>query len=264
MKKLVIAILVVLFLASGFWYWQSRTDEVIVLDLPPAVSYQEPDLSAENIAEQVTEEVIKTTSTSTSSQNSDLVVAKKQINLAVPFTAQAPLGDWSQPWQDACEEASFLMLDYYYQNKKMPTSAEVASKLEAMVNWQIAHWGDHHNLTIAELKNYIEANSTYRVEIIEDLDLAKIKNLLDKQQPVIIPADGHLLANPYFTDDGPDYHMLVIKGYQDDYLITNDPGTRRGADFIYQADHLLASIFDWNQNELRASGKKRGLVISPR
>src|SRR3989338_9267279 len=37
----------------------------------------------------------------------------KSVNLAVPFTSQAPEKDWSQPWQAACGEAAGLMLDAY-------------------------------------------------------------------------------------------------------------------------------------------------------
>ncbi|MCB9802919.1 C39 family peptidase [Candidatus Nomurabacteria bacterium] len=262
-KFLVISILLV---AIFLWVWQKNKPAVISLDLPPAQNIN--DFSQAEIEDsQIFEEQSENVELEQNLPEQEIIKEEKlispQINLAVPFTSQAPLSDWSQPWQDACEEASFLMLDYYYQNKKLPLPAVVSDVLKEMVDWQISNWGDHHNLTITELKDYIEANFAYRVEIIEDLDLAKIKNILNDGKPLIVPADGHLLANPYFSGNGPDYHMLVIKGYQDNYLISNDPGTRYGADFIYQADHLLASIFDWNQKELRASGPKRGLIISP-
>src|SRR3989344_983109 len=31
------------------------------------------------------------------------------VDIVVPFSSQAPLGNWGQPWQDACEEASVMM-----------------------------------------------------------------------------------------------------------------------------------------------------------
>ena len=34
--------------------------------------------------------------------------------IEVPFTSQAPTGDWSQPWQDACEETSIYMVSSFY------------------------------------------------------------------------------------------------------------------------------------------------------
>ena len=36
-------------------------------------------------------------------------------NLPVPFTSQAPAGVWTQPWQDACEEAAIVMVDHFYR-----------------------------------------------------------------------------------------------------------------------------------------------------
>src|SRR5690606_17648726 len=36
-----------------------------------------------------------------------------QVNLDVPFYSQAPEGDWSLPWQEACEESSLLLAHAY-------------------------------------------------------------------------------------------------------------------------------------------------------
>ena len=33
--------------------------------------------------------------------------------LEVPFTSQAPFGNWDEPYQEACEEAVMLMLMHY-------------------------------------------------------------------------------------------------------------------------------------------------------
>src|SRR5690606_41290644 len=41
----------------------------------------------------------------------------EQLILDVPFTSQAPEGNWKQPWQDACEETSILMVDRFYQEQ---------------------------------------------------------------------------------------------------------------------------------------------------
>lgn len=39
---------------------------------------------------------------------------KAETILPVPYTSQAPYAYWGQPWQDACEETSILMVDKYY------------------------------------------------------------------------------------------------------------------------------------------------------
>ena len=45
-------------------------------------------------------------------------VLPKELNLAMTFYSQAPFVDWSEPWQNACEEASILLVanTYYKHN----------------------------------------------------------------------------------------------------------------------------------------------------
>ena len=61
---------------------------------------------------------------------------------------------------------------------------------------------------------------------------------------VIIPTNGQALKNPNFTLPGPERHMLVVKGYdyETEEFITNDPGTRNGADYRYKKDLLFEAI----------------------
>jgi len=54
------------------------------------------------------------------------------------------------------------------------------------------------------------------------------------------------LGNPYFRTPGPIYHMLVVKGYDEDEFITNDVGTKRGDGFRYKYDRLISAIHDWD------------------
>jgi ribosomal silencing factor RsfS len=267
MKKIII--LAVFLIALGVYLYQQKGADVLVIDLPPAQEYQDFDVVDTEIEKEIIaiEESVLITD-----ENEDENIAKEEneeeesvvldaINLAVPFTSQAPTSNWQQPFQDACEEASVLMVDYYYKNKAMPDPEEVEYVLSDMVAWQVANWGDHHNLTMQELADFIITTFGYQTELIPDLTPGKVKVYLDLDQPVIIPANGHLLANPYFSGNGPEYHMLVIKGYQDEYFITNDPGTKRGEDFVYTSENLFSAIADWNQKESLATGPQIGLVI---
>lgn len=49
------------------------------------------------------------------------------MQLDVPFTSQSPDGNWKQPWQDACEEASIFMVNRLYIKKNI-LSPEDAKK----------------------------------------------------------------------------------------------------------------------------------------
>lgn len=260
-KRVVYFLILIILLAGGFFVWQKQKSQPIIVDLPVAQNYQDFTTSTKKDSE---DEIIKTEVIVDEKVEDEIIKPEiKNINLNVPFTSQAPLSDWSQPYQDACEEASVMMLDYYYQNKNLPSKEEVSDILKEMVAWQEKNWGGHENLPVARLAEYIKATFNYETEIIENLTAEKLKYYLNIGKPIIIPANGKILANPNFKNGGPEYHMLVVKGYVDDKFITNDPGTRLGADFVYTAENLLESIADWNQKESRSTGPKNGLIIFP-
>ena len=248
MKK----ILFLIILALIIYLLLKKDIEIREVDLPLAKDY-EVFLKKEEIVEEIfslQEEEIK----------EEEVV--EEINLNIPFTSQAPTANWEQPYQDACEEAALLMVDYYYTKKEFPHPEKVEIILQEMIQWQEENWGGHEHLPIIKLKEFVENYFNYKTEIIYDLNVEKIKNYLDRGIPVIVPANGKKLDNPYFSNGGPEYHMLVIKGYLGDNFITNDPGTKRGLNFIYTSENLLYSIADWDIKKSHVNMElKNGLII---
>ena len=101
----------------------------------------------------------------------------------------------------------------------------------------------------------------YEAFIFYDLSENIIDQELKKGNAVVIPAAGRKLGNPFFTQPGPLYHMLVIKGKTEDgRYITNDPGTRRGGDFIYDPQKLLSAVRNWDGDG--PTGERVGLVLT--
>jgi len=260
--------------------YKNRDPKLLTIELPPAQEYRdfvvENTTSTEEVSlepeETVVEDeeiieneeaVVEPEVPLVEDEPEEKSVVKAGTNLKVPFISQAPSKNWEQPFQDACEEASVLMVDYYYNGKQVPGVAEQEDILSAMVKWQEDNWGGHHNLPADKVAELIYATFNYRVEVVEDLTAVKLKYYLDQGQPVIIPADGRKLANPYFKNGGPAYHMLVVKGYVDDKFITNDPGTMHGADFVYSEENLFYSIHDWNTEKDQAIGPSVGLILYP-
>lgn len=187
---------------------------------------------------------------------------KSDLNLAVPFTSQAPHGNWEQPYQDACEEASIAMVHYFYSNKTF-TALVADREILDLVSFEQRRFGYGHDITAEETANLIKNYYDYKkVEVIADPGVDLIKSILAKGLPVIAPVYGQALGNPYFTPPGPNYHMLVIKGYINDKFITNDPGTRRGADYLYTFPVLMNAIHDYNSVDM-AKGRKVIIVIHP-
>jgi len=190
------------------------------------------------------------------------------INLDVPFTSQAPYKIWDELHDNACEEASIIMVYYYLTGKEL--TREIAEKeILNMVDWQIKNWGGHFDLNAEQMiqlfENYFNSN-LFTASISYDFTTEDVKKELVAGNPIIIPAAGRLLGNPYFTSPGPEYHALVIKGYDDknSEFITNDPGTRRGANFRYNYQVLENAIHDFNNafnNADIVNGIKAMIVI---
>lgn len=194
----------------------------------------------------------------------------KEINLPVPFTSQAPEKNWSQPWQDACEEAVVLMLDAYYKDYNL---SPLFSKDEIlkMVDWeQEKEWGG--SIEIAKVQtlheeyfNKFKVNSeskiiSHKSKVIENPTVDLIKEYVANGHPVLVVADGKVLPNPHFQNGGPVYHALIIRGYTEDKFITNDPGTQFGENFTYKYNDLMNAIHDWNGGDVK-NGKRVVLVI---
>jgi len=176
--------------------------------------------------------------------------ASKIRILPVPFTSQAPYAKWDSTHQEACEEASMLMVaEYVKKTKGVVLSPEYAeAEILKLIDWETKYLFAQ-DVTAAEtvkiLQDYYNISAT-----VVPYSAARIKQEIDASRPVIIPAAGRLLKNPYFRRPGPLYHMLVIVGYDGDEFIVNDPGTKRGQWFRYKEKILSRAVHDWNGGQV--------------
>lgn len=184
------------------------------------------------------------------------------FDIAVPFTSQAPHANWDDPYQEACEEAALIMVHRFLQGESGVLDVNDADQeILKLVQWETEN-GFDQDVTIAELKDIAERYYGYRGTIEENVTPERIKELIAAGKPIIIPAAGRELGNPYFSGEGPFYHMLVIRGYDRNEFITNDPGTRRGESYEYGYDQLIDAIHDWTGvKEETYLGAKRMLVL---
>ncbi len=192
---------------------------------------------------------------------------KQEMNLAVPFTSQAPHGNWSEPYKEACEEASLYMVHAYYQGvKEKQIDPETAmAELQKIVAFEKELFGFYEDTTTVQTATLAELMYGYaHVETIDDPTVSQIKTHVAAGRPVIVPLAGRELGNPFYTAPGPIYHMLVIRGYtQDGKFITNDPGTKHGEAYLYDFDTVMNAMHDWNGGEEITEGKKVVLIIYP-
>ncbi|MAE68561.1 hypothetical protein CL635_02010 [bacterium] len=179
----------------------------------------------------------------------------------VPFTPQAPDANWDNPYQEACEEAAVIMVDYFLRGASLSPD-QANREILQLTNWEEAnHY--KYDVSLDELAEIIEEYYEYETRISDDVSKESIMHELAKGNPIIVPAAGRDLGNPYFSGQGPWYHMLVITGYNWRHFITNDPGTKRGQEYKYKHRVLLDAIHDWTgvKEEIR-TGPKRMLIIN--
>ncbi len=174
----------------------------------------------------------------------------KSFVLDIPFICQAPLGNWAPPFGDACEEAAILTVHYYFQKK--PIDAKVAAKeIQDIIEFETKNYNFGKSISAEQTAKLIEDYFGYKAEVKYDISLEEIKKELIKGNPVLVPAAGRMLKNPYFKTPGPLYHMLVIKGYTESEFIVSDPGTKRGTNFKYSYQILEKAIHDWNNGDVK-------------
>lgn len=186
--------------------------------------------------------------------------------LKVPFTTQAPFSVWDEIHEEACEEASIIMLKYYFSGKKL--TKEIAEKeIQALVVFQNKNSGDYKDTTAQETVDlfvdfYGELSDGKKLKVVYDFEKQDLKKYLTRGNPIIIPAAGRELGNPNFTPPGPLYHNLVLTGYDGDTIITNDPGTRKGEGYKYNIDVLYNAIHDFpGTPENIKQGRKAMIVV---
>lgn len=161
----------------------------------------------------------------------------------VSFASQAPLGDWGMPYQEACEEASMIIAVKYF--KKEPLDKNIMDEeILKLTKWE----GDNGypiDLTAAQVVEVLDKYFDIKSSVTSSVTTDVIKHELVAGNLIILPLAGRDIGNPYYSQPGPLYHMLVVRGYNKTDFITNDPGTKRGEAYRYKYNVLLSAVHDW-------------------
>jgi len=203
----------------------------------------------------------------TNKQNEQMTAPeiKSKIDLAVPFTVQAPYAVWDDAHNEACEEAVLIMAKYWVNNRDLTKEAAEQEILDA-IQWQEQVFGGHYDLNVSDVvrlgAQYFGFEKIYFTSL---KNVSDIKYQLSQGKLVILPTAGRLLNNPYFRQPGPAYHMVVVKGYNNEGIITHDPGTKRGMDFVYSDEVLFQAVHDWpyllgEKTDLDKDAKAEGVL----
>ena len=185
----------------------------------------------------------------------------------VPFTSQAPTGEWSlSAFQDGCEETSAMMV-WMAREGKYLSREEVKAKLLNMALFQTKLIGHGVDTNVSDTNKYLLKYYFWITdgEVVYDFTLDELKEAVMKGM-VIVPTNGRALKNPNFMASGPLQHMLVIIGYdvEEREFITNDPGTRKGEGYRYTEQILYGAIREYPTGKhLPITTERKAMILVP-
>jgi Peptidase_C39 like family len=190
-------------------------------------------------------------------------IIPSSLLLTVPFTPQAPTGNWDTIHNEDCEEASAVMANAFYSgpHDAKLDPAYVEGQLTKLTDWEMKNFGYNLDITSEETVQMIKANYDLQSKILYGFTEQNIKNELAQNHLVLLPANGRLLGNPNYRQPGPKYHMLVIRGYAQTSIITNDPGTRNGLNYSYDFNTLYKANGEWDHQTNSVDLDKKNIIV---
>lgn len=172
--------------------------------------------------------------------------------LNVPFTPQVPDGNWSPPWNNACEESSVIMVERYYlgdQRQRIPP-AEAKALMRPLFRWEDRVFGGNADTNAERTARLINEYTSFEATIVRNPSPEAIEAELNADRPVITLNYGIALNNPRhrFRRGGSGYHMMVLTGYDHarNQFAVNDPELSEGLDYPYSYDKILSTLGDFD------------------
>jgi hypothetical protein len=83
------------------------------------------------------------------------VIIPQSLNHPVTFFSQAPDGNRNLPRQEACEEASIALANYFIKGKSL-TKDQMKADILALVDRQMELFGDYLHTTVEQTKQLYE------------------------------------------------------------------------------------------------------------
>jgi uncharacterized protein YvpB len=183
--------------------------------------------------------------------------------LQVPFSPQAPNQNWSR--NEDCEETSITMANAFLTGStedKLPINA-AQNAINNLKRWEGENLGYNANTGVDATTKMAEGAFNLHIQQIENYTADDLKKALVKGHPILLPINAKLLKSAQYEDNGPTYHMIVIRGFRDNTFIVNDPGTNKGNGNEFSFEELKNAGADWNQmTKTIDPNSKIALVVS--
>jgi hypothetical protein len=185
----------------------------------------------------------------------------EDLNLKMVFYSQAPFGNWDYPWQEACEEASVLLIANEYLEKNW-TADDFNEELLKLVDWEKTTFGDYKHTNVQQTVKILNEYLDLKTVVYDDPTFEDVQKVLARGHFIVMPFAGKRLGNPFYKNGGPVYHMMVVKGYKDgEKIITSDVGTRNGENYVYSWNTIVNAMHDYA--EPIEDGAQRMIEVIP-
>ncbi|QQR54903.1 hypothetical protein IPG41_07050 [Candidatus Peregrinibacteria bacterium] len=163
----------------------------------------------------------------------------------LPFTTQAPLGMWEEPWADYGEEACVWMAMKWANGEEFTSIYNTADELNAIAAWEEQAFGSSKLTDIPQVLQIVVNHFGHsKAYLSGDLTEEGLRAFLSDGAILILPVNGQILQNPNYSDPAPEHHMIVLYAATETGFLANDPGTRRGEGVEYDTQKILDSVQD--------------------
>jgi hypothetical protein len=193
------------------------------------------------------------------------------ILLPVPFTTQAPLGDWAKH-QESCEEANLAQVSAFYAGDHSPVLEPHSADrtITSLVAWQVKSWGSEDDLTDLRLGQLAQGYYGYDYQVLRLTD-SGMQAQLHAGHPVILGVTTHGLGNPHYPNYEAHYlqpgysvsHFITIVGYDGANFILNDPGITAGHGYPVSFQQLAFAVRNLDDQHPNLDEGQVMLVVYP-
>ena len=193
------------------------------------------------------------------------------VNLNVPYTSEIPNGRWVKPWNNACEEATIVMVEQFYAGNTSTkfSRAQAIKLMSPLFPIERKIFGTDTDTDAAQNAKLINDYTSFSAYIVNNPTIEQIKDELSAGRPVISFHYGYDLKNPNipWRSGGSSYHVMPITGFDDNRqeFIVDDPGNdKSGIDYRYKYAIITSSLHDFVHATGKANGPARVLFTAPK
>lgn len=185
----------------------------------------------------------------------------QHVVLHVPYVPQVFNDNWVAPWDEACEEASALMVEAFYEGTLSVPEKTARTRMEKIFAWEDQTFNTNQDTDAAQTMQMIARHTSFRASVKHNPTVEDIQHELSKQHPVIALVNMYQLYQE--PPAGDSYHVLVITGYDQQAMTfqVNDPARKNQRS--YPENVLMEALYDFNPATAEADGTPTVLFTSP-